>query len=826
MKKFCLLFIVYYLLFIVYCFAQTIKISGKVTDALTNESIPFANITFQGTNIGTTSDINGNYLIETSTPSDTLIASFIGYQRVLMRIIKTKSQVINFSLKINKIDLPEVVIKPGKNPALELLEKIIENKDKNNKTHLDAYQYEVYTKGEFDISNISEKFKKKKIIKPFAFVFEQMDTEATNKKAFLPVFITETLSDFYYRSNPKAQKEYIKASKVSGVENPTIIQFLGDMYQNTNVYDNFINVFGKSFVSPLANIGQVYYRYYLVDSAFIGDKWCYKITYQPRRKQELTFIGDFWVNDTTFAIKKINARIANDANINFIDDMAVVQEFEMVNNKQWMISKDMLVIDFVAKEEGMSVIGRKTTSYKKFVLNEPKTTDFFLKGDNITVDDNALNKDENFWNEARHDSLSQREKKIYAMVDTIQSLPAFQTWVDIVTLFFSGYKEFGKIELGPYYTLYSFNAIEGNRIRLGGRTSNNFSTNVILDGYVAYGTKDEKFKYKGGIQYYFSKKPRQSIGLSYKNDQEQLGKSENAFQEDNILGSILRRVQSNKRTDIEEEKFYYEREWFPGLSNRLSFTHRFYLPVYPLDYSYYTDAAKTNVKNSLLTSELSLYTRFAYREKFLAGKVDRISLGTKYPVLQINYVMGLKGTLKSDFAYHKITLKVNDNFSLAPFGWTYYFAEAGKTWGTIPYPLLEVHQGNETYTFDDMAFNMMNYYEFVSDMHASFSMTHHFDGFFMNKIPLMRKLKWRELYTLKGVIGNFSEKNRQILADPNAFSPLRKPYFETGVGIENIFKIIRIDALWRLSYIDKDYTLSQKSTIAKFGIRGSLMLSF
>ncbi len=799
--------------------AQT-KVSGTVTDALTNETIPFANIFFKGTNTGTVTDVNGNFTIQADNPSDSLVASFVGYISASIPVTKNKSQVINFSLKASKMELPEIVIRPGVNPALAMLKKIQENKEKNDKKNLDAYEQEVYTKLEFDINNITEKFKKKKVMRPFAFVFDNIDTTATNKKPFLPIFISEALSDFYYRSSPAAQKEIIKASKVSGVENETVTQFLGDMYQNTNIYDNFINVFGKSFVSPLANIGQVYYRYYIVDSAFFGDKWCYKITFRPRRKQELTFTGDFWVNDTSFAIRKISARIANDANVNFVEDLAVVQEYELVDNKQWMVTKDMLVVDFVAKEEGMSFIGRRSTSYKKIILNQPKPHSFFAEdGSDIIVAADAGKKDDAFWAHARHDSLSLREKKIYSMVDTLQTLPAFKTWVDLVILFTTGYKEIGNFELGPYYTLYSFNTIEGNRFRLGGRTGNNFSTNVILDGYGAYGTKDGKFKYKGGIQYYLSKKPRQSVGFSYKNDVEQLGKSENAFQQDNILASVLRRIPSNKLTTIEETKFYYEREWVPGFSSRIGFTHRFYSPLDPLDYSYYVNDTKTGIRNTLNTSEISLYTRFAYKEKFVTGKVDRISLGTKYPVLQVNYLAGLKGVMGSNFSYNRLTLKVDDKFFINPLGWAYILAEAGKTWGTVPYPLLEVHRGNETYSYDYMAFNMMNYYEFVSDTYLSLFLAHHFDGLFLNKIPLLRKLKWREVLTAKGVAGNLSEKNRQILLDPNAFFPLRKPYAEAGAGIENIFEIFRVDVLWRLSYLDHP-------GVSKVGIRGSIQVSF
>jgi hypothetical protein len=244
------------------------------------------------------------------------------------------------------------------------------------------------------------------------------------------------------------------------------------------------------------------------------------------------------------------------------------------------------------------------------------------------------------------------------------------------------------------------------------------------------------------------------------------------------------------------------------------------VPLGKLDYSYYANDERTVIKNHLNTSELSLFMRFAYREKFVEGKSGRVSIGSEYPVTQIVYTAGLKGVLESDFSYHKIVGKVDDIVKVPPFGYTYYAIEAGKTWGTLPYPLLNVHQGNESYFYDYAAFNLMNYYEFISDQYASLFLVHHFEGFFLDKIPLMRKLKWREVASLRAVYGNMSDENKEILVNPEAFSTLsKKPYMEMGFGVENILKIIRFDFMYRLTYLENP-------DIAKFGIRGSLQLTF
>jgi hypothetical protein len=798
-----------------------VKISGRVTDFLTNEPIPFVNVVFKGIPVGGRTDVNGNYSIETDTPADSLMASYVGYKKVTVKVSKTKPvQTFNFVLRQNKVELHEVVVNAGENPALILLRKIQANREKNDRNNLEAYQYETYNKMEFDINNISQNFKNRKILKPFAFIFDKMDSSESNEKPFLPMFISESLSDVYYTSHPVNKREIIKATKVSGLENASINQFMGDMYQNINLYDNFIPMFNKGFVSPLANVGTLYYKYYLLDSVFFGNQWCYKIKFKPRRKQDLTFVGDFWVHDTTFALKKINMRVSEGANINFIEDIVIAREYERTNNLNWMVKKDIFVVNFLGDKDKMGFIGRKTTSYKDIVINQPKPPEFFKGNEAVVVADDARDKDAAYWTNARHDSLAKREKAIYQMVDTIKTLPAFKTYLDVVTLIVSGYKKVGMVEIGPYFNVYSYNGVEGHRFRFGGRTSSDFSTNLILDGYVAYGTLDQKIKYGGGLQYYLSKKPRVSVGFSYKNDVELIGASQNAFKQDNILASVLRRIPFTKLTAVVQEKAFYERDWWPGFSSRISFIHRRFAPRGTLNYDYYVHPEiNTDISNRIRTTDVAFYTRFANKEKFLEGKRTRVSLGTKYPIFQTEYVLGVKNLLGSNFGYQKIKLRIEQKVRLSPIGYFWYYVEAGQTFGTIPYPLLEVHSGNETYTLDKFAFNLMNYYEFVSDRYASLQITHHFNGFFLDKIPVMRKLKWREVATFSGLMGTMSAANRNLSVNKNAFYTLEKPYIEVGTGIENIFKLIRVDAVWRLTHLDHP-------NISQFGIRANLQILF
>ncbi len=804
--------------------AQITKVSGKIADAVTREPLPFVNIIFKGTNVGGTSDIEGNYTLSTTQKVDSIIVSYIGYNKITRAIKYNTTQVFNIGLT-QGVELAAIEVKAGENPAHRILRKIIAHKDKNDREKLDAYEYEVYNKVEFDLNNISEDFKNKKLLKPFAFIFDNIDSTNAKEKPYLPLFMTEALSDFYYKKNPKMRNEKIKASKVAGLQNASVSQFMGDMYQNVNIYDNAILVFGKNFISPISDNALLFYKFYLIDSMLIDGHKCYQLQFKPKHKQELVFSGNLWATDTSFAIKQIEMGIADDANINFINTTNVVQTYTLVDS-MWMMQKERLVVDFnpqiieTKNNSTMGIYGRKTATYGKFKINQPKEDKFYSLANNLVVADDAFEKTEKYWIEHRTDSLSKNEKQIYQMVDTLQTLPIYHTWIDVIQLFVTGYMKGGNFEYGPYYNAVSFNEIEGTRFRFGGRTSNKFSKWYQLNGYVAYGNRDEKFKYGLGFIAYISKKPRTMVGMNYRNDNEILGQSQNGFTTDNILASVFRVSPLRNLTNTKQVSAFIEREWFTGFKTKISFFNRQMFPLANFHYEYQKTATTTGFKDNINTSEIRLLTRIAYNEKFVEGTFDRLSLGTHYPILQVQYTLGIKNFFNSDYNYQKLNVNVNDRIRINPIGYFDYVLEYGKVWGKLPYPLLELHGGNETYIYDVFAYNSMNYYEFVSDEYASATISHHFDGFFLNKIPLMRKFKWREVVGAKALIGRVHNENRDVLIFPDHLSDLhREPYYEVSAGIENIFKIFRIDGVWRLSYLDNPRAIP-------FTIKGSLQFAF
>ncbi|MBK7030693.1 MAG: hypothetical protein IPH45_16450 [Bacteroidales bacterium] len=499
-------------------------------------------------------------------------------------------------------------------------------------------------------------------------------------------------------------------------------------------------------------------------------------------------------------------RMVEDANMNFINDMLISQEFDVMENEHWMLTRDHIVADFNIVEDAkvtMGFYGTRTAIFSKYSFQPVKDEKIFSTPNNIIVMDNAIRREKEFWNHSRPEELTYREASVYRLADTLKKMPIFNTYYDIIETVFTGYYIHGNFEWGPYASLYSFNSIEGSRFRVGGRTSNDFSTRVMFDGYAAIGTRDKELKYKAGMIYMIGKTPDRVFTSSYKHDLEQLGVGDDAFREDFFFNSLFRRNPQDKLSMVDEIKWAYKHEWFTGFSNTLGMSNR---RIYSLNQEgirlYDSELDKYLSRNQITTTEITLDLHYGYREKVLAGEFERVVVSSPYPVLDFQYTYGIPNLVNSDFEYHKAKIRVSQWFNSMSAGWSKYYVEAGKSWGRVPFPLMKIHSGNETFWYDESAFNLMNYYEFVSDEYVNFLFTHHFEGFFLNRIPAIRKLKWREVAQVRGVVGHTSLQNLQYNFFPEGTYSLGKPYFEAGIGIENIFRFIRVDGIWRLSYND------------------------
>ncbi len=783
---------------------QKTIISGRVTDAETKEPLPFVNLGFKNSKVGATTDINGYYRIETYYATDSLIASFVGYKNQSRKVKLDVEQTINFALSEGSVKLSEVVInaKNYENPAHVILRNVIRNKPINNREKLDSYEYETYNKIQFDINNFGDKFTKNKLFKDFDFIFDNIDS--TREKVSLPFFITENISDYYFQRKPRGRKEIIRATKVSGINNESISQFLGQMYQDVNVYENSLGIFGKNFVSPISSYGLVFYKYYLVDSAYIDSKWCYRLDFLPKNENDLVFEGHMWINDTTFAVKEVEARILKSANINFINNLLVSQHYNEVEPEVWMMEKEELVADFTLLENEAGFYGRKTTTYRNFVINKPKDPEFYGGADPIIVETQVNEKDNAYWKTARHEEISTKQQGIYDMVDSLKSTPRFMTYIDIINFIFTGYHVTGKVEIGPIFTFLSYNEVEGLRPKFGMRTSNDFSTKLMLEGYLAYGVRDQLPKYMLGATYIASKKPRQILGAYYSEEMELIGQTLNFFPRDHWVMLLTARNPQDRLIFNKYARIFAEREWFTGFSSRLQLSRKEMFAKGDWQFIQIPTDEPDPVPvliNSIITTEISVGLRFAYRETFVSGEFERVSLGSQYPIIDAKIDFGVKGLLDSQYEYQKLTLSAKDRIPLGPFGNLNYTVETGKTWGVIPFPLQFVHAGNGTIWLNTSAFNTMNFFEFVSDRYVSVRGEYHMDGLFLNKIPALKKLKWREVVAINAIQGSFSAANLAEMELPARTYALGKtPFAEASIGVENIFKFIRVDAIWRLTY--------------------------
>jgi len=813
-------------------FAQQTIITGKVIDADTGEPIPFANVYFKGNSSkGTTTDFDGYYKITTDTPTDSLIASFVGYASKARFVEKGKTQIINFQLNAQVTTLREVVVsaKNYENPAWEILRNVVKNKERNDKRNLQAYSYESYNKIELDVDNITEKFRKRKLVQQIISVIDSAKAIAgEDGKPIIPVFISESLSDFYWQRNPEKQREIIKKTNIQGIaveDGSLSAQIIGTSFQQYNFYQNWLKVLEKDFISPIADGWKGFYDYELKDSSQVNGMKTYRIEFFPKREQDLAFTGTMWIADSThhYALQRIEATIDRKANLNFIEKIKIQQELQPTEpNQPWLPAKTRILVDVGdIKDDWAGLLAKSYISNNKFVINQLKSNDFFEES--ITVLEDANLKDKAFWDKNRHDSLTLTEKNMYQMIDTIKKLPIVKSYIEIVDIAVNGYKSVGKIDIGPYIFLYSNNNIEGHRFRLGFKTNAEFNRKLILKGYLAYGTQDQRFKYGFGFDYILSRKPWTQFGFYSKYDLGQIALLNSDFSaRSNALfaSSVLWGNMYNRRPFMQlSNEFYFQTDVAKGFIQKIYLKNKTFDPLFDFEFFDGTERQRT-----FSTAEVDLESRISFKEQYIQYDMSRESINVKnMPVITLRMTLGLRGVLGSDFNYQKISANISQQVRMGALGRGTYSLTGVYIPNTLPYPLLEAHLGNQTYFYNGFAFNLMNFFEFISDRALSFSYIHRFEGLFFNRFPLIKKLKWRFLATANVLYGGLRKENIDLIpvTTPDGiplrmFSALRnEPYIEVGYGIENIFRLLRIDFIHRLTYLDRPY-------ISRFGIKGSV----
>jgi len=805
-------------------------INGKVEDMNTGEGIPFAVIYFPHTQSGTSADLNGNFIIKKDKlPSDTLHIQALGYTAV-NRILRKSQYDYNMIVELGRAsaNLTDVVIHAGEDPAVVLMRHIIARKPNNNPDKAENYKYVAYNRLEADLQRMTRsEFEKIPILKSYSFIFNNIDT-TSDTKPFLPMYLTETLSDYYFRRSPKKQREFIKASMVKGVNNPNVVKYLGSLYQNVNIYKNYIPVFDKKYVSPISNEGLAYYKYTIKDTEQAYGHNIILVQFKPKRPSENCFTGDFWVVDSVYAIQRMSMDVSKLANINWVDRVSLYQEFAPVDSF-WFPVKDKFIANFTAygSKKMPAIIGRKTTTYHNIVINDTSVTNVLddpqWKTDVITPD-SAKTKTNDWWLHHRPDSLSKNEKAINKTVDTINSMPITTFYKHLITFLVSGVQDVGPLQLGPYFYIYSHNPVEGDRFRLSLGTPRSVKDAHIM-GFLAYGDKDNRFKWGFTELWLLQRHPRMYLYSYYVHDIDQTTNYYDQLGSDNIFSSLFRKPGVPwKLAFSDDERVEFYKEYYKGFSHKLILQHRQYTPYTPLPSTTVFIDEYGKAANSVISSEVGVELRYAYKEKYVEGQYLRVNLGSKYPIVDFEADAGVKNVLNSAYQYQKTLLSVTESINIPPLGHLYYNVFAGKYFGTLPYSLLNIQPGNEYLYYNRYAFEMMNTYEFISDQYAGFNLEHDIGGGIFNRLPLLKKLKFRQFWTAKGVIGSLDKDNTAL--NLNKGFPFRtlqgEPYLELGTGVSNIFRIFRIDFDWRVT----PAPLPNEAKSGYFGIFGSVQLEF
>ena len=802
---------------------------------------------FQGGK-GVTSSDDGSYSIQTNNGQLTaLVFSYTGYKKITKKIAPGTEQTLNIDLETtNSLSTVVIKAKRGKyrnknNPAVELIDKVIANKEKNRITAYDYVQYQQYEKLGLSLTNKPEKIMNNRLFKNYRFILENVDTTTLEGKALVPVYLEEKIAQNYYRKNPLKNKSYILATKKVNygdlIDDKGITSYLKRLYADVNIYDNNIVILTSQFLSPIADMAPTFYRFFITDTVENDGIKLIKLNFMPRNTTDLLFRGVMYVTlDGNYGVQKINLSISKKANLNWARELKIDQSFEKNEaDGRYHVIKSSMKAEFSLRQNSASgILGERTVSFKNFEINKP-AADSIYSGSDEVVTTVAGSEADSFWIANRHQQLSNVEAKVYSNIDSLKNMKSFKNTLKIATLLFSGWIKFGPFQLGNTNTFYSFNSLEGFRVKVGGRTTTNFSKRFYLEGYGGYGFKDKKYKYLLAGAYSFNAKSIYTYPLNYVKFTRQyetaLPGQELVFApEDNFLLSFKRGT-TDKWFYQSSYKLEYVHEFGKNFMYKFRYTNLQQTPAGSLVFQKSVDGRVDTIPN-ITTSEISAELRWAPHEQFYQGINFRTPIRNKFPIFTFRYQQGIKGLLNGQYNYEQLTLAMAKRCYLSQLGYADVTFEGGHIFGKVPFPLLDIHRANQSYAYQLNAYNLMNFMEFVSDNYAAVNTDLYFNGFFFNKIPLIKRLKLREVGSFKILWGGIRDennpaKNQELfyfpkLASsgvPTTYSLSKTPYIEASVGIANIFKILRVDVVKRFAYLDHP-------DISTWGIRTRVKFDF
>ena len=814
---------------------QNTIIKGVVTDSITGERLPYVSLIFKGTTIGTATDGDGNFSFSALTDVKNLEVSYLGYDTKEVKVIPGKTNNLKIKLAPNGITLNEVVVKPKKekyskkeNPAVKFVKQVIASRESNDPRNHDYFQYDQYEKMVFAMNDYHPKPKKNGKPGKFDFLIDFVDTLDVGT-TILPVSEKEKVESVYYRKEPKSEKRIVKGNKSSGVDEifsrDGIQQFLNEVFREVDIFKNDIPLFLQRFVSPLSTIGPNYYKYYLLDTLNVNGQKCVDLGFVPFNSETFGFTGHLFVTlDSTFFVQKAILNVPKDINLNFVSGMTIEQTFERTPDSTRIITKDDINVNFKLSEKSKGMYARRLNIYSNHSFDEPdaeRALVFKESAPVITLKD-AYQQSEDFWISNRpEEAIKKNPNSVEKLMAKFRSVPIFYITEKVVSVLVSGYIPTNKdplkskFEFGPMNTAISGNAIEGARFRVGGTTTTAFSRNLFFDGYMAYGTKDEKLKYDALVEYSFNDRkeyrkefPLNSIRLEYMYDINQLGQQYMYASKDNMF-LAWKRQKDTRATYLRQAELTYYHEHYNGLAyGAVVRNRREYATEYAVFDRIGPDGTISPVKSYDMT-ELELKFRYAKDEKFYQTRNLRYPITFDALIFNFSHVMAKKDLLGSSYDYHRTDIGIQKRFWFSAFGYIDLITKAGKVWNKVPYPLLILPNANLSYTIQPESYTNMNAMEFISDEYASWDLTYYMNGNLLNRLPLVKKLKWREVFCFRGLWGHLTDKNNPMNGGeglylfPNGSYTLGKaPYMEASIGIENIFKFLRLDYVWRLNYRD------------------------
>lgn len=828
--------------------AQTIK--GVVVDEETGDTIPKTGVQYKNSNISTACDKNGFFTIERRN-DEYLTFSAVGYKTLSILIGPNTPSEMRITLKSETKRLNEVTIKSkrGKysrknNPAVELMKRVIAAKKRTDLSNHDYYQFNKYQKLTFAINDISpaqlenEKTQKKQ------WLINQIEVCQYNNKLILPLSVDETVTQNLFRKDPKNEKTIVLGQNTTGVNDliqtgDVLNTVIKDVFTDVDIYDDQIRLLQYPFTSPIGKDAIDFYRFYIVDTLYVDNDECYHLQFVPNNQQDFGFRGELWVlTDTTLHVKKCKLTLPKKTDVNFTDNLSILQEYTKLPNGEWALTTDDMIVEMSVVKFMTKFIVIRTTRMSNYAFNKIPDREFKGKA-KIKYDPNSKMRDDDFWATNRMVHLTNGESSMSSFITGLSNTKRFKYILFGLKALIENFVETGKksyVDIGPINTMISTNFIDGLRTRLSAQTTANLSPHFFLSGYYARGWKSHKDYYKGQLTYSFNKKeympwefPKRTITFTSTYDVCSPSDKFMPTDKDNVFTAF-------KWTEVDKMMFYnrqelaFEYEQYWGLKTTVKLKTEENEACGSLYFKPLATNGGASV-NRIRTTEASFQLRYSPGETYVNTKQRRLRVNFDPPVFTISHTVGVKGVLGGDYDYNLTEASVYKRFWLNSWGKLDVSVKGGVQWNKVPFPLLIMPAANLSYIVEDETFNLINNMEFLNDRYASLDVSWDLNGKLFNRILLIKKLKWREWLGIRCLWGTLTDKNNPTL-ERNAGDPVlmqfpegsyimdpKRPYIELVAGIHNIFKLLHVEYIHRLNY-------NNLPTATKNGVRIMIRLTF